>query len=338
MFDESIIQESWGNNGIEAVRQLVSDNKVMSRRTIGTIQRVIELSQELEFNEWVNNQIITLLYEGNEELASNYLRTFNKQTLNEFINGVKEKIIAGDTLCDWSLNLLLKIDRKKQQIEFCKWLLLKKKRDDAIERLTIHYHLNYDEIVNEYKQVALELSKQLNNLMTDDQILDLIKHIGAMHYEVAFDMKKNELNYLSFIKQCMNKRLIFIIKTTKGNVFGGVLFEELKDIENNCRHIVDTNAFLFSISDNKLIHMKQKERGQTFTIFNTSHYDSLFIFINGFEIKQPPKVSYIKYPDVMSNEMNESQYCTYYDESHKGISLLSDTLDFIVDDVIAIAF
>ena len=74
MFDESIIQESWGNNGIEAVRQLVSDNKVMSRRTIGTIQRVIELSQELEFNEWVNNQIITLLYEGNEELASNYLR------------------------------------------------------------------------------------------------------------------------------------------------------------------------------------------------------------------------------------------------------------------------
>ena len=116
---------------------------------------------------------------------------------------------------------------------------------------------------SDYKEVVDELCKKNNELEKKVNDLKMIK--GAFFsdlpdYNVIKDFFEKKPNFLkliyngkdrnNFFANCAGKKnLLFLVKDTKGNKFGGYMSSTL--VKNDDLNIKDENSFIFSVQNKK---------------------------------------------------------------------------------------
>ncbi|KAL7719096.1 hypothetical protein QTN25_003474 [Entamoeba marina] len=338
MFDARVAEEPWGDIGRLAVEEIIKDGGVMSERIVRTITQVIAVNEQIEISDWIHNRVLELISLQERTAAERIVNTFLQETLEVYLDRIIEELSIELNFTEENFNILLAIDPIHQYKDVAEWIIFKKNDCVELNKMAQLYGLNCDEVRETFKQKAKELENIIGNMLCADNILQLFKWIGTLNAKVTYEATKDGWEYPSFIEKCHNKQLVFIVKTQSNDVFGGIVTEPFDEIQNNSRHdIIDNNTFLFVKQDKELVRFNQCIPGVSFSLFNNYFNNALFMFANGFIVRQPPESSLITFPDVLVNEDFRS-YCSYEDQSGRGISLFSTTQSFVAKEVIALSF
>lgn len=259
--------------GKYTLKQLILNNKFFN--IFDSIEEVITEIIDLLDNNIEQN--INIYFENN-----NFDKLFLKIKFPFLVK--KNKDIILELFCKG-------INKKNINEYFYKEILLIQKTDDILEK-EIEELKKQNEIINnrlyklenliekENKNNKIEVyfnqieNKEMNTNIIDSYIINKKQYIDFLNnrllqdkdvpkgknviYKLLYRSSKNGENSKTFHDLCDNyPQTLTVIKTTKGNIFGGYTEQTWKDTDINKRGLLknDNKAFLFSINKKKIYNI-----------------------------------------------------------------------------------